>query len=175
MKRLAARGFTLIEVMVALAIVSIGLIAVFNAIIQMAHSTSVLRERALADWIAMNEISAIRISGSFPDIGSFDGTTEFAGREWRWEAEISETGVGDLRRIDMAVGYEEFPDDSITIMTGFVSRATGPGVQVDWWGGGTPGGPVGEGEEAEAPEDEEPPRTPRPQRRPPPPDEDDGE
>jgi general secretion pathway protein I len=61
-----ADGFTLLEVMVALAVVSIGLIAVFNGIIQMAHSTSMMRERALADWIAMNTISEIRISGDFP-------------------------------------------------------------------------------------------------------------
>jgi len=169
------RGFTLIEVMVALAIVSIGLIAVFNAIIQMAHSTSVLRERAMADWIAMNEISAIRIAGNFPDIGNFDGTTEFAGREWRWEAQISETGVSDLRRIDMTVSYEDSPDDSITIMAGFVSRATRPGIQVDWWGGTGPGGPAGEEQEAEAPEDEGTPRNPRPPRRERPPDVDDGE
>src|SRR5690606_11789375 len=60
-KRRRQRGFTLLEVMVAMAIVSIGLIAVFNAIIQMAHSTSTLRERALADWIAMNQISEIRL------------------------------------------------------------------------------------------------------------------
>lgn len=172
--RRPGRGFTLIEVMVALAIVSIGLIAVFNAIIQMAHSTSVLRERALADWIAMNEISAIRIAGNFPDVGNFDGTTEFAGREWRWEAQISETGVSDLRRIDMSVGYEEFPDDSITIMTGFVSRATGIGLQVDWWGASAAGAPADEEQEAEPPEEEDPP-TRRPPRRERPPDQDDDE
>jgi Tfp pilus assembly protein PilV len=56
--------------MVSLAIVSIGLIAAFNGIIQMAHSTSVLRERALADWIAMNQITEIRLSGDFPDVGA---------------------------------------------------------------------------------------------------------
>ena len=134
-----ARGFTLLEVMVALAIVSIGLIAVFNSIIQMAHSTSTLRERAQADWIAMNMISQIRISGDFPDVGSFDGSTEFAGREWRWEANISETGVTDLRRIDMSVAYEDIPDDVITIMPGFVSRSAEVApARIDWWGAGTP-------------------------------------
>ena len=133
-----ARGFTLMEVMVALAIVSIGLIAVFNGIIQMAHSTSTLRERAQADWIAMNMISQIRISGDFPEVGSFDGSTEFAGREWRWEADISETGVTDLRRIDMSVAYEDIPDDVITIMAGFVSRgAEVAPARIDWWGAGT--------------------------------------
>lgn len=153
MTRRCARGFTLLEVMVALAIVSIGLIAAFNSIIQMAHSTTVLRERAMADWIAMNMITEIRLSGDFPDVGSFDGSTEFAAREWRWEARISETGVNDLRRIDMAVAYEDVPEDSITIMTGFVSRRLGGGAaRIDWWGGGTG---LGEGDEPPGEEDED--------------------
>jgi len=149
-----ARGFTLLEVMVALAIVSIGLIAVFNGIIQMAHSTSTLRERALADWIAMNMISQIRISGDFPDVGSFDGSTEFAGREWRWEANISETGVTDLRRIDMNVAYEDLPDDVITIMAGFVSRGAGVApARIDWWGAGTPPADEGDGDDDDGTDD----------------------
>jgi general secretion pathway protein I len=140
------RGFTLLEVMVALAIVSIGLIAAFNGVIQMAHSTSMLRERALADWIAMNQISEIRISGEFPSVGSFDGSTEFAGREWRWEASVSETGVRDLRRSDMAVSYEESPGNPVTILTGFVAReAASPPFRIDWWGAGAP--PLGPGDD----------------------------
>lgn len=154
MTRLPARGFTLLEVMVALAIVSIGLIAAFNGIIHMAHSTSMLRERALADWIAMNAISEIRISGDFPDVGRFDEIVEFAGRDWRWEANISETGVTDLRRIDLEVAYEEFPEDVITIMTGFVARSVaGPVAQIDWWGGGPGTNPGEDGEESPDGED----------------------
>jgi general secretion pathway protein I len=167
--RRRASGFTLLEVMVALAVVSIGLIAAFNGIIQMAHSTSMLRERAMADWIAMNMISTIRISGDFPDVGSFDGSTEFASREWRWEARVSETGVNDLRRIDMHVAYEDRPDDTVTIVTGFVARQAGGTAPVDWWGAGAPAADPPEGEadddadaeaEAEA-EGERAPRRPR--------------
>jgi general secretion pathway protein I len=159
MSRRRTGGFTLLEVMVALAIVSIGLIAVFNGIIQMAHSTSMLRERALADWIAMNTISEIRISRDFPDVGRLDGSTEFAGRQWRWEATVSETGVNDLRRIDMAVAYEDRPEDAITIMTGFVSRGfDGLATRIDWWGAGADGpgdgGPGDGGGEAAPPPDE---------------------
>jgi len=161
--RRSARGFTLLEVMVSLAVVSIGLIAVFNGIIQMAHSTSTLRERALADWIAMNQISEIRLSGEFPDVGDFNDNVEFAGRDWRWEARISETGVENLRRIDMAVAYEELPENIITIVTGFVSRGVaGPALQVDWWGADQPpAGPDGQdgeqdGEQSPVPDDATP-------------------
>lgn len=128
------RGFTLLEVMVALAIVSIGLIAAFNAVIQMAHSTTTLRERAFADWIAMNQLTELRVAGEFPDVGRFDGDVEFAGREWRWEASVSETGVEDLRRVDIAVAYIERPEDLVTLMTGFIGRGGGAPATIDWWG-----------------------------------------
>jgi general secretion pathway protein I len=148
-------GFTLLEVTVALAVVAIGLVAVFNAIIQMAHSTSMLRERALADWVAMNMISTIRLSGDFPDIGDTDGSVEFAGREWRWEARVSETPVADMRRMDMHVALEERPEDTVSIVTGFVARRSGsPAASIDWWGAGSPGEPGGTPDPEDPPEGE---------------------
>jgi general secretion pathway protein I len=168
------RGFTLLEVMVALAIVSIGLIAAFNGVIQMAHSTTTLRERAFADWIAMNQITELRVAGEFPDVGRFDGDTEFAGREWRWEASVAETGVEDLRRVDVSVAYLESPGDPISIMTGFISRRSGPVVNIDWWGGATDGeGPL-PGDEQEAGE-ESGEETPTPSPEPPEREEDEDE
>lgn len=143
MSRCRESGFTLLEVMVALAIVAFGIIAAFNGIIQMAHSTARLQERAMGDWIALNQITEIRLSGEFPDVSEFDGSVEFAGRPWRWQATVSETGVEDLRRIDMSVAFEEAPDDVVTIVTGFVTRRSGarPGP-IDWWGTQA-GGPAG--------------------------------
>ena len=164
-----ARGFTLLEVMVALAIVSIGLIAAFNAVIQMAHSTTTLRERAFADWIAMNQLTELRVAGEFPDVGSFDGDVEFAGRDWRWEANVSETGVEDLRRIDITVAYLERPEDFVTLMTGFITRAAAAPAVIDWWGGAGLEGPPPDGQEDR--EDTPEPVEPSPQ----PPDEEDDE
>jgi general secretion pathway protein I len=162
-----AAGFTLLEVMVALAIVSIGLIAAFNGVIQMAHSTTTLRERAFADWIAMNQITEIRVGGEFPDVGRFDGDVEFAGRDWRWEAEIQETGLEGLRRVDVAVAYIESPDQPVTLMTGFISRDSGGLPPVNWWGEQAPPQGDAPGEE-DQPQDAE---TPEPA--PAPPEEDD--
>lgn len=150
--RRETRGFTLLEVMVALVVVSIGLLAVFNGVSQMAHSTGKMRDRALADWIAMNQITEIRLAGEFPEVGEFNDTVEFAGGEWRWSARVSETGVENLRRIDLSVARDERRDDVVTVVTGFVSRGVAaPPMRIDWWGTGqVPAGP-GEQDPGEQP------------------------
>jgi general secretion pathway protein I len=153
-----SRGFTLLEVAVAIAVVAIGLIGAFNAIIQSADATARLRERALADWIAMNQISTMRLSGEFPEVDEYDGDVEFAGRAWYWSATVSETGVEDLRRIDMNVAWEETPDDPVTIMTGFVSRRVqGSVARIDWWGAtaGPGPGPDDAGDEGDERDEED--------------------
>ncbi|KDB10721.1 general secretion pathway protein I [Burkholderia sp. lig30] len=68
--RAGARGFTLIEVLVALAIVAIALAAVMRAIGSLASNTDAARMRLLALWSADNALGAIRISAGWPAIGS---------------------------------------------------------------------------------------------------------
>jgi general secretion pathway protein I len=129
------RGFTLLEVMIALAIVALGVIGLFNQIIRISDGTLRMRERTVASWIAMNEITRIRLSGSMPDVSEFDGDVEFAGAEYRWQARVSETGVEDLRRIDIEVGYVDEPDVSLGNAIGFVSPApSGDASLADWSG-----------------------------------------
>lgn len=130
-------GFTLIEVVVALAIVALGLIAAFNSVIQIASGASHMQERTLANWVAMNELTRIRLSGSFPDVSQFDGDVEFGTAEYRWRANVSETGVEDLRRIDIEVAYLDTPDVVISTATGFVSPRPPPNpIPTNWLSSG---------------------------------------
>lgn len=64
-----ASGFTLIEVLVALAIVAIALGAVLRAIGSLASDTDTARARLLALWSADNALGAIRISATWPEAG----------------------------------------------------------------------------------------------------------
>jgi general secretion pathway protein I len=133
--RTRAGGFTLLEVMVALAVVSLGLIAVFNGIIQISDQSTHLRERAFAHWVAMNELARMRVGGAMPEVSEFDGDVDFAEITYRWEATVSETGVDNLRRIDMRVSYADAPDDVLAEAVGFVApRPASAGAQTSWAG-----------------------------------------
>lgn len=147
MSRTDERGFTLVEVVVALAIVAIGMLAVFKTIGDTTHNVSDLRDRSFASWIADNRITEIRISGEMPSVEETAGEVEFAGRRWHWVTKVSQTPVQGLRRIDVSVRREEDPDGSALVnLAGFVgATATGsPSMNLDWYGGGGPGGPGGE-------------------------------
>ena len=113
------RGFTLIEVMVALVIVSLSLTAIMASMSQMIDAANSLRNRTYASWIAQNRIAELRLSDTTPDVGATNGEVEYASAEWAWRAVVAETGVDDLYRIDVAVSFAG-SDDVIRTVTGFV-------------------------------------------------------
>ncbi|MEL7186669.1 MAG: type II secretion system minor pseudopilin GspI, partial [Pseudomonadota bacterium] len=65
-----ARGFTLVEVLVALAIVALSLTAIVASIGQMIDSGNAMRERTYASWIAQNRIAELRVSPTMPEVGN---------------------------------------------------------------------------------------------------------
>lgn len=138
---LPAAGFTLLEVIVALAVVSLGLIAAFNLIVQISVGSLHMKEKTFAGWIASNEITRLRLSGNFPDVSEFDGDVEFAGSVYRWRATVSETGVDDLRRIDMDISYADEPDDIIGRSVGFITPAVQPRLGGAEWSEAAESGP----------------------------------
>ena len=134
------RGFTLIEVVVALAIVALGMFAVFKAIGDTTGNIGYLRDRSMAEWIADNRITEIRLSGEFPSVDKTEGDVDFAGRQWHWVAIVSQTPVEGLRRIDMAVRRQGDAEDSALIsLSGFVgATATATGSSPTPWNAGAP-------------------------------------
>jgi general secretion pathway protein I len=97
------RGFTLIEVLVALAIVTVGMAAVLGTLTSSADTVAYLRDKTFANWVALNQIALVRISGQLPAPGKTDGDTDFAGRTWHWQQEVNTTQVPGMVRMDVSV------------------------------------------------------------------------
>jgi general secretion pathway protein I len=144
-------GFTLIEVLVALAIVAFGLIAVFGQLNQTVTAASYLRTKTLAHWIAMNRLSELRLSGAFPSASRASDDIEMAGTTWHYEETFSETDVANLRRVDLMVSHGDDPDRPLATAVGFLVRR-----QQAASAGGGPGWPIVD------PNAEEPEPTPSP-------------
>ncbi len=137
------RGFTLIEVLIAVSIAALGLTAVATAIIsQMVDTGSVIRERTYASWVAQNKIAELRLANVVPEVSESSGEVEFASIEWAWSANISATGVENLFRVDVSVSYPG-TDDTILVVAGFIGEPNPPGQGNLAWarsGGGSAGG-----------------------------------
>jgi general secretion pathway protein I len=142
-------GFTLVEVVVALAIVAIGMLAVFKTIGETVNNVSTLRDHTFAAWIADNRISEIRISGQMPSVDETAGEVEFAGRRWHWITNVSQTQVAGLRRIDVSVRRDGDAEDTALVkLSGFVGATAteAPAELIDWnWYGDEDPGDGGDG------------------------------
>ncbi len=125
-------GFTLVEVMVALAIAGLSLAAVAASISQMVDAGSAMRERTYASWIAQNKITELRLANVLPEVSLTSGEVEYAALEWAWRATISETGVENLFRVDVEVSYAG-SDEIIRTVTGFIGEPGVPGESNRAW------------------------------------------
>jgi general secretion pathway protein I len=98
-----ARGFTLIEVLVALVIVTVGMSAVLATLTSSADTTAWLRDKTFAEWVALNRIAELRLQTQRLTTGKSTGDMELAGRKWRWEQEVTKLEVPGVQRIDVRV------------------------------------------------------------------------
>jgi general secretion pathway protein I len=164
-KRAKARAFTLIEVMAALVIVSLGMLGVIQAVGQTASNTSYLRDKTVAHWVAMNQVTQARLQRSAPKIDKSSDDVEMAGRRWRWTMKVTQTPVESIRRIDVSVRLSDAREgSSLATVSGFFGTAVAPpgSTQISWQGavGGPPGRNPGDEGTPENPPADNPPTNP---------------
>ena len=96
-------GFTLIEVLVALAVVAVALAATLFSASQSAASAAQFRDLTLGNVVARNTAIEFQLREDWPKTGNSDGDVDLGGGEWRWEAEVIETADENLRRANIQV------------------------------------------------------------------------
>jgi general secretion pathway protein I len=136
-----SRGFTLVEVLVALAVVALGLTALMVAVSGTARTSGYLRDKTIAQWIALNRLTQVRLQvnklGDTQDTGQID----FAGQKWHYDTRYFDTQFQSMKRVVVRVypGDTKTKGNPIAETTGFLgsSLAIAGGSNVDWTQGST--------------------------------------
>ena len=102
------KGFTLIEVMVALAVFAIAMISLMSAMQSSAHNLEGLRNRTIAQWIVSNRFVGIESTGNVPTESNKIEKLQFGGvdspREWVVRIQVIKTGMGNIRDVRISAG-----------------------------------------------------------------------
>jgi len=115
------QGFTLLEVMVALAIVSVGILGVSRAMSGHVGSLTGLEQRMYGTWVAANRLEMLRIGRVPPVSGENHGSEEMAGTTWYYREVIRETADPALYRVDVRVYLDEATEDQVADLHGYLS------------------------------------------------------
>ena len=119
-------GFTLLEIMIALAIFAVASTALVRNAAQAVKQTGIIKERTLGYWIAENHLNQIRAvprtEDNFPGIGSDRFSITMADQEWEVIMDVEGTGNTDIRRIIVSVFTSTDPDNSVAELRGFIGK-----------------------------------------------------
>lgn len=123
----AAKGFTLLEVLVAMAIFASVAAVVLGASARSLQNASRLEEKAMASWIAENRLTEMQFAKDPPQLGSDSRSLTYAGRDWQLYSETERTSVPALRRVSVWVAKppvrSTFKAQAVLVLVGFIGVA----------------------------------------------------
>jgi len=117
-------GFTLLETLVALAVVAIAMAALWKGLLQGQYVSTELPDRIVARWVAQNRLIMRQVMEEWPETRTYSGEESMAGKNWLWEEIIASTTVADMRRVTVNVGRSD--DEIIYTLEGYLHRTQPP-------------------------------------------------
>ncbi len=123
MSKPTQRGFTLIEILVALAIIAVALAAGMRALAQSADSATALKARTLALWVAQNRLAAAQVATPWPALGTYRGDSNQAGAPFQWRETVTATPNPAFRKIEISIMEPDRPDYQVARLVGFIGNS----------------------------------------------------
>ncbi len=97
------KGMTLLEVMVAMVIFSIGCLTIARTVGQQINGVSVMEKKIIAGWVADNQLAQLTVSHSHPTAFWSEGYEEMAGQRWYWRYRSRQTTDSAIQAVDIEV------------------------------------------------------------------------
>jgi len=118
------KGFTLLEVMVALAVIAMALAAATSAVSGNIRNASGLQQRTYAHWVAMNKLAEMQLAKQWPATKTTRGSSLMAKQQWYWSTKVTKTpdGFDLIRKVDVTVRLNEDDESSLITLTGFIGK-----------------------------------------------------
>ena len=116
------KGFTLIEILVAVAILAIALAATTRAASLATDGALETRQRLLATWAAQNRVAELRARRLYPAVASTRLTTEQGGVALVIDETVTDTPNASIRRVELAVSEARDPGRVLGRLTAYVSQ-----------------------------------------------------
>ena len=116
------KGFTLIEVLVAMTIIAVGVSALVGSAGASAWRADYLREREFGRWVASNALAELQVVPAWPSIGSKNTEVDMGTLTWYVKTTTQKVADADLRRVDVEVRRDKDAENYIYSVAGFVGN-----------------------------------------------------
>ena len=121
-----SRGFTLLEILVAVAVFAVVSAALIKNATQSVRQAGIIQERVYATLVAENEMNArrleIRTDDNYPSTGTERTGVSMAGRNWDVVVVTDSTDNENVRRLTVQVFNEQNNTEPVIELDGFVGR-----------------------------------------------------
>lgn len=115
------QGFTLMEVMVAIAVLALALGAIIQAVGNNTANASYLRDRTLAHWVAMNKVAEWQSLQVPPPDGG--GSEEMANHDWYWTAKVVDAGIEGVKRVEVTVKRDRNDKQALATLIALLGKS----------------------------------------------------